>query len=103
MLELSLQTSFTTFCSRGTHYSTSSAATLLAKNINSSFLIEIQDIRELKQTDGRGGREKAVNKQISIQKDSRLSEFSWPLTSFTLELNRDLNVTASSRLPRQFA
>ena len=35
----------------------------------------------------------AVNKQISIQKDSRPSEFSRPLTSFTLELNGDLNVT----------
>ena len=43
MLELSLQTSFTTFCSRGTHYSTSSAAILLVENINSSSLLEIQD------------------------------------------------------------
>ena len=43
MLELSLQTSFTTFCSRGTHYGTSSAATLLAENIDSSSLLEIQD------------------------------------------------------------
>ena len=43
MLELSLQTSFTTFCSRGTHYGTSSAATLLVENINSSSLLEIQD------------------------------------------------------------
>ena len=43
MLELSLQTSFTTFCSRGTHYCTSSAATLLVENINNSSLLEIQD------------------------------------------------------------
>ena len=43
MLELSLQTSFTTFCSRGTHYGTSSDATLLVENINSSSLLEIQD------------------------------------------------------------
>ena len=45
MHELSLQTSFTTFCSRsgGTHYGTSSAATLLAENINSFSLLEIQD------------------------------------------------------------
>ena len=43
MLELSPQTSFTTFCSRDTHYGTSSAATLLVENINSSFMLEIQD------------------------------------------------------------
>ena len=43
MLELSLQTSFTTFCSRGTHYGTSSDETLLVDNINGSFLLEIQD------------------------------------------------------------
>ena len=35
--------------------------------------------RELKQTDAA-----AVNQQISIQKDSRPSEFSRPLTLFTL-------------------
>ena len=49
------------------------------------------------------GQQAAVNKQISIQKDSRPSEFSRPLTSITLKLNGDLNVTASSRPPRQFA
>ena len=38
-----LKTSFTIFCSRGTHYGTSSAATLLVENINSSSLLEIQD------------------------------------------------------------
>ena len=43
LLELSLQTSFTTFCSRGTHYGTSSAAMLLVENINISSLLEIQD------------------------------------------------------------
>ena len=43
MLELSLQTSFTPSCFRGTRYGTSSAATLLVENINSSFLLEIQD------------------------------------------------------------
>ena len=48
----------------------------------------------------RGG---GVNKQISIQKDSRPSEFCRPLTSSTLWLNGDLNVTASSWPPRQFA
>ena len=41
MLELSLYTSFTTFCQR--HYGTSSAATLLIENKNSSSLLEIQD------------------------------------------------------------
>ena len=45
------------------------------------------DSRELKQTDAA-----AVNLQISIQKDSRPSEFSRPLTSITLNLNRDLPV-----------
>ena len=48
-------------------------------------------IRELKQTDAA-----AVNQQISIQKDSRPSEFSRPLTSFTLQLNENLNVTAAA-------
>ena len=43
MLKLSLQTSFITFYSRGTHYGTSSAETLLVENINSSCLLEIQD------------------------------------------------------------
>ena len=43
MLELSLQTSFTTFCSRGTHYGTSPAATLLVENVDSSSLLEIRD------------------------------------------------------------
>ena len=43
--------------------------------------------RELKQTDAA-----AANLQISIQKDSRPSEFSRPLTSITLNLNRDLPV-----------
>ena len=43
VLKLSLQTSFITFCSRGTHYGTSSDATLLVENINSSSLLEIQD------------------------------------------------------------
>ena len=36
------QTSFTAFCSRGTHYGTSSAATLLVENINSSSLLELK-------------------------------------------------------------
>ena len=43
MLELSPQTTFTALCSRGTHYGTSSAVTLLTGNINSSSLLEIQD------------------------------------------------------------
>ena len=43
MLELSLQTSFTTFCSRGTNYDTSSAAALLVENINNFSLLENQD------------------------------------------------------------
>ena len=51
MFELSLQTPFTTFCSRGTHYGTSLAAALLVENINSFFLLKIQDNRDLKQTD----------------------------------------------------
>ena len=43
MLELSTLASFTTFCSRGTHYGTSSAATLLVENININSMSEIQD------------------------------------------------------------
>ena len=43
MLELSLEISFTIFCSRGTHCGTSSAATLLVENINNSSSLEIQD------------------------------------------------------------
>ena len=42
MLELSLQTSFTTFCSIGIHYGTSSAINLLVENRNSTSLLEIQ-------------------------------------------------------------
>ena len=42
------------------------------------------DDRELKQTDAA-----AANLQISIEKDSRPSEFSRPLTSITLNLNGD--------------
>ena len=34
---------FTHFCTRGTHYGTPSAATLLVENINNSSLLEIQD------------------------------------------------------------
>ena len=47
------------------------------------------------------GRKAAVNKQISIEKDSRPSEFSRPLTSFTLliewrfECDRFLSAAAS--------
>ena len=43
MLELSLQTSFTTFCSRDTRYGTSLAAALLVENVSSTSLLEIQD------------------------------------------------------------
>ena len=52
------------------------------------------NIRDLKQTD-----KAAVNKQISIQKDSVPSEFSRPLTSITLKLNGDLNVAVSTQPP----
>ena len=45
------------------------------------------ETRELKQTDAA-----AANLQIPIQKDSRPSELSRPLTSITLNLNRDLPV-----------
>ena len=45
------------------------------------------DIKELKQTDAA-----AANLQISIQKDSRPSEFSRPLTCSTLNLNGNLPV-----------
>ena len=60
-------------------------------------------IRELKQTDAA-----AVNKQLSFQKDSRPREFIWPLQEritiiHSFKLNGDLNVTASSLPPRQFA
>ena len=44
-------------------------------------------IRELKQTDAA-----AANLKISIQKDSRPSESSRPLTSITLNFNGDLHV-----------
>ena len=50
-------------------------------------MLEIQDNREPKQTDTA-----AANLQISIQKHSRPSEFSRPLTSITLNLNGDLPV-----------
>ena len=43
MLELSPQTSFTFFCSRGTHFGTFSAEILLVESMNSSSLLEIQD------------------------------------------------------------
>ena len=43
MLELSLQTSFTTLCSGGTYYGISLAATLFVESVNSSSLLEIQD------------------------------------------------------------
>ena len=43
LIEQTLQTSFTTFCSTGTLYGTSSAATLLVENINSTSLLEIQE------------------------------------------------------------
>ena len=66
MLELSLQTSFTTFCSRGAHYGTSSAAILLAENINSTSLLEIQDNRELKQTDAAAERRRSHSNFLSI-------------------------------------
>ena len=49
------------------------------------FLFDID--RELKQTDAA-----AANLQISIQKDSRPSEFNRPLTSITLNLKRDFPV-----------
>ena len=44
-------------------------------------------IRDLKQTDAA-----AANLQISVQRDSRPSEFTRPLTSVTLNLNEDLPV-----------
>ena len=43
MLELSLETPFTTFCSIGTRYGTSSAATLSVENITVSSSLEIQE------------------------------------------------------------
>ena len=46
-----------------------------------------EDSRDLKQTDAA-----AANPQISIQKDSRPSEFTRPLTSITLNLNGDLRI-----------
>ena len=42
MLALSPETSLPFFCSRGTCYGTSLAATLLVENKNSSSLLEIQ-------------------------------------------------------------
>ena len=54
----------------------------------STYAVATLDIRELKQTDAA-----AKRRRISIQKDSRPSEFTRPLTSFTLKLNGDLNVT----------
>ena len=64
------------------------------KNIRNLFAIyllvlsaEKMYIRELKQTDAA-----AANLQISIQKDSRPSELSRPLTASTLNLNGNLPV-----------
>ena len=58
-------------------------------------------ISELKQTDAA-----AANLQISIQKDSRPSEFSRPLTSITLNLNGNLPVDRGRvsllKLPNDF-
>ena len=51
------------------------------------------NIKELKQTDA-----VAANLQISIQKDSRPSEFKRPLTSITLILNGDLPVDRRRRV-----
>ena len=70
-----------------THCGISSAATLLVETINSTSLLENEDTRELEQTNAA-----AANLQISIDKDSRQSEFSRPLTFITLTLNGDLPV-----------
>ena len=47
MLELSLETSFITFCSRGTHYGTYSDVALLVENVNSISLLEFQDNKSI--------------------------------------------------------
>ena len=60
---------------------------LIKENVFSREQSSSQYNRELKQTDAA-----AANLQISIQKDSRSSEFSRPLTSITLNLNGDLPV-----------
>ena len=52
-----------------------------------SLTTEVFDNRELKQTDAA-----AANLQISIQQDSRPSEFSRPLISIILNLNGNLPV-----------
>ena len=66
---------------------------------NGSFINDSSYNRDFnKQTDAA-----AVNKQISVQEDSRPSELSRPLTSITLKLNGDLNVTPSFWPPSQFA
>ena len=41
-MEVTASTESTTFCPRGTYYGTSSAATLLAENINSSKLMKVK-------------------------------------------------------------
>ena len=50
-------------------------------------LAKLANIGDLKQTDAAAG-----NLQIFIQKDSRPSEFTSPLTSITLNLNGNLSV-----------
>ena len=57
VFELSLQTSFTTSVPEGTHYGTSSAATLMVENMNSTFLLEIQDNNSISCTDLKNLRE----------------------------------------------
>ena len=72
MLELSLQTSFVTFCSRGI----SSAATLLVENTNSSSLLEIQDNKMPKL---------GIELVGHIRKDSTTTEASKKLNSLSFQ------------------
>ena len=78
----------------------------LDQNLSSTLMGNIrvesfQGIRDLKQTDTAAERRRSTSKFLFER--PRPSEFSWPLTSITLKLNGDLNVTASSWPPRQFA
>ena len=60
---------------------------LSVQGMSNSLQQQLCENSELKQTDAA-----AANLQISVQKNSRPSEFSRPLTSITLNLNGDLIV-----------
>ena len=79
---------FSTGASVGAALACSLQSTSYKYNRNKLYTHEVESInRELKQTNAA-----AANLQISVQKNSRPSEFSRPSTSITLNLNRNLPV-----------